>query len=965
MLAEALPPGRGRPRRRSATSRRTAPAPRSATRSRSSAARPAVLGRAGRAEPAGRCALGSVKTNIGHLEAAAGIAGLHQDGARAAARHHPRHLHFAQPNPHLELDGAPVRVARTTRPWPRPRAADGRELPRNGGVSSFGFGGAGAHIVLEEPTVPEPCEEPEHEQVFVLSARDPEALGRSARRLVDHLSHHDIPAGDLAHTLQTGREAMTHRLAVVASTTDVLRAELTAHLDGRPSAVRTGQVQPDGQKPTVAATAEPHVVASVWLTGAEVDWTPQREGRRRVHLPTYPFARTRHWVAPATPHAAEPAGAFSAGAFADAGSPAVSGALAPTGSAAGRGALALSGAAAPAGPTASTGSAAGTGSLVGAGSPADVVSAFAPVWEPDPRTTPADAVTGTVLVLDTGVHGAEVAAALTAVGALVRRVSLNAGFEPGAVLDAVPPGRLHVVLLAGEDTGTAAVVEHGFHAASDLLRAWQRHRRGSTPHLLFVHRDPASGPAQPAMAGFVRSVRREHPSADVRVLAVAAGQVADAVTAELGADGAPEVRVGEDGRTRRAWRHTALPAASGTAFAGDGAHIITGGTGALGLLLAEHIAAGRRAAGLPDAGIMLVARSAPGPEARARIEAAGARVVLADVADPVAVRALVADARATYGSVSGVIHAAGVLRDGLLRSKARADAEAVLAAKVYGTVLLDEATRDEPLDYFVAFSSAVAAFGNLGQTDYAFANAFLDHFAEQREQLRLQGARRGRTLAAAWPVWADGGMRITAAAEQDMARELGMRPVRTSAGLVALERALAGNAPRLLLAPGDPARILAALDDRSPGLRSAAPAPGAELRLRAERLVLRLLAAELRLPEREIAVTEPFDHYGVDSLITMSLVRRLEEHVGPLPKTLLFEYVTVREVADHLAAARPDAFAEQEEPGSRGSRPACGRRRTLPWSMARPRTMSRSSAWPAATRRPTTRRVLAEPAGGP
>ncbi|MGY4743247.1 amino acid adenylation domain-containing protein [Streptomyces sp. ATMOS53] len=874
----------------------------------------------GEAESDGRpaVAIGSVKTNIGHLEAAAGIAGLLKTVLALRNGTIPASLHFAQPNPHLELDGGPFEIARTTRPWPRPRAADGRELPRNGGVSSFGFGGAGAHIVLEEPTVPEPCEEPEHEQVFVLSARDPEALGRSARRLVDHLSHHDIPAGDLAHTLQTGREAMTHRLAVVASTTDVLRAELTAHLDGRPSAVRTGLVQPGGRTPTVAATAEPHVVASAWLTGAEVDWTPPREGRRRVHLPTYPFARTRHWVTPATPpptEPAEPAGASGAGAFADAGSPAVSESLAPAGAAVGGGALAPSGASVPAGPSASTGSAVGAGSLVGAGAPADEVAAFAPVWEPDPRTTPADAVTGTVLVLDTGVHGAEVAAALTAVGAVVRRVSLNAGFEPGAVLDAVPPGPLHVVLLAGEDTGTAAAVEHGFHAASDLLRAWQRHRRGSTPHLLYVHRDPASGPAQPAMAGFVRSVRREHPSADVRVLAVAAGQVADAVTAELGADGAPEVRVGEDGRTRRAWRHTALPGASGTAFAGDGAHIITGGTGALGLLLAEHIAAGRRAAGLPAAGIMLVARSAPGPEARARIEAAGARVVLADVADPGAVRALVADARATYGSVSGVLHAAGVLRDGLLRSKARADAEAVLAAKVYGTVLLDEATRDEPLDYFVAFSSAAAAFGNLGQTDYAFANAFLDHFAEQREQLRLQGARRGRTLAAAWPVWADGGMRITAAAEQDMARELGMRPVRTSAGLVALERALAGTAPRLLLAPGDPARILAALDDRSPGPRSAAPAPGAELRLRAERLVLRLLAAELRLPEREIAVNEPFDHYGVDSLITMSLVRRLEEHVGPLPKTLLFEYVTAREVADHLAAARPDAFAEQEEPG--------------------------------------------------
>ncbi|WP_236710474.1 SDR family oxidoreductase, partial [Streptomyces sp. 150FB] len=351
--------------------------------------------------------------------------------------------------------------------------------------------------------------------------------------------------------------------------------------------------------------------------------------------------------------------------------------------------------------------------------------------------------------------------------------------------------------------------------------------------------------------------------------------------------------------------------------------MITGGTGALGLLMAEHIAAARRAAGLTAGGIVLASRTAPGPEALARIAAAGAHVVRADAADPAGVRTLIDEARGLHGSVSGVLHAAGVLRDGLLLGRDRADTEAVLAAKVNGTVLLDEATRHEPLDYFVAFSSAAAAFGNVGQTDYAYANAFLDHFAEQRERQRLQGARSGRTLSAAWPVWADGGMRADAAGTQYMVRELGMRPLRTGPALDALDRALAGTAPRLLLAPGDPARVLAELN----GVQAPAPAPaaaaasrpaGRDTYARAERLVLRIMAEELKLPEAEIAVTEPLDHYGVDSLITLSVTRRLEEHCGPLSKTLLFEYVTVGELADHLATAHPGAFtapaAETDEP---------------------------------------------------
>ncbi|MDX3229221.1 amino acid adenylation domain-containing protein [Streptomyces sp. ME19-01-6] len=1114
------------------------------------------------------CAIGSVKTNIGHLEAAAGIAGLFK--TVLALRHGtiPASLHFREQNPYLELDGGPFEVAATARPWPRPHDAGGGELPRRAGVSSFGFGGANAHIVLEEPQMPDTREEHPTEQAYVLSARTPEALRGAAQRLADHLAEQDVPAGDLAYTLQVGREPMAHRLAVVADGAAALRSELTAHLAGRPSAVRTGKAErpaapPAGPTAGDPAAEDPAAVADAWLAGAEVDWTALHRGaaRRRLHLPTYPFARTRHWFTPgATPAAPTPAaapepvvpapaaarlhptlldadvsrggerafaktltgeefflrdhvvggelvlpgvaylemarlagelatgepvrgvdglvwaapvrvpaggehrlvvrldgdragtsfevhsaeggtraharGTLVFGAAAD--RPArvdVAGVRGRCGTlhdgvgcyrlfsrvgfdygpgfqvieelAVGRG-EALAALRLPAERTADAGAYVFHPSLLDAAlqtaarlapgaedlatplpylpfslgavrryadlpermyayatpsarpapagtlcfdvalldpsgevvvavdaftlravpgasrtDTADEVAAFEPVWQPAPRPprTPA----GTVLVLDAGSEGQAVSAACTAMGATVRRIALGAGFDAEAAVRTGQPGPVHVVHLAGEDAAPGSAVEHGFHTAMAFLQAWQRERRGALRYL-YVHREPAASPAHPAMAAFARSVRLEHPAVDIGVLTVASGPLADAVAGELGAGGGPEVRLDAAGRARRTWRRVSLPAAAGSAFTGPGAHVVTGGTGALGLLLAEHITAVRREAGLPGGGIVLASRTAPAPEVRARIEAIGAHVVRADVADPAQVRALIDQARAAHGSVSGVLHAAGVLRDGLLRRKDRADADAVLAAKVYGTVLLDQATRDEPLDYFVTFSSMAAAFGNAGQTDYAFANAFLDHFAERREWLRRQGERHGRTLAAGWPVWADGAMRIDAAAEEYVDRVLGLRPLRTAPALAALERALAGTAPRLLLAPGDPDRILAALDGRS-AHTAAAPAPaqpftdvrpsGDGVRDRAERALTGILAEALKLPETDIDATEPFEHYGVDSLITMSVTRRLEELCGPLSKTLLFEYVTARELADHLATAHPAAFAAPEETEAR------------------------------------------------
>ena len=171
--------------------------------------------RAGGATAPGTCAIGSLKSNIGHLDAAAGVAGLIK---AALALHHktlPATLHFRAPNPKLNLQDTPFVVQDRRAAWPE------GPTPRRAGVSSFGVGGTNAHVVLEEAPAPAvvPVTTPQAE-LLVLSARDEAALARATTRLAEHLEQRvDTRASlaDAAFTLQSGRQRFAYRRAVVAA----------------------------------------------------------------------------------------------------------------------------------------------------------------------------------------------------------------------------------------------------------------------------------------------------------------------------------------------------------------------------------------------------------------------------------------------------------------------------------------------------------------------------------------------------------------------------------------------------------------------------------------------------------------------------------------------------------------------------------------------------------------------------
>ncbi|MGD8309807.1 MAG: ketoacyl-synthetase C-terminal extension domain-containing protein [Chromatiales bacterium] len=264
---------------------------------------------AGRGAP---LAVGSVKTNIGHLEGGAGIAGLLKAALCVARGRIPASLHWTRLNPEIELGDTPIEVVAEPRNWP------GEPAPRTAGVSSFGFGGTNAHVVVTQPPVPEESqpETAEIAQLLVLSARAPEALQAAAGRLRDWLAEAAPGPGryaDLCYSSQLGRTALPARLAIVAPDPGRARALLElaargADLAGQRDAV-TGVAA--ARPEPLGGASDARSLARAFVRGCEIDWARQWQGlapRRFLPFPTTPFLRSRYWAAAAEPkRTAEPA----------------------------------------------------------------------------------------------------------------------------------------------------------------------------------------------------------------------------------------------------------------------------------------------------------------------------------------------------------------------------------------------------------------------------------------------------------------------------------------------------------------------------------------------------------------------------------------------------------------------------------------------------------------------------------
>ena len=250
------------------------------------------------------CAIGSVKTNIGHLEAAAGIAGIIKVVLQMRHQQLVPSLHSDDPHPDIPFAKSGFKVQQALEDWTSPDGV------LRAGVSSFGAGGANAHVVLEKPQNPPPVvEEDTVTRAFPISAQSQNSLRAYCQKLIHHLELEGdkVSTRDIAFTLQTGREPMAHRVAIVANSITTLRQGLKAYLTD----TGKGTVWFDGAQRIGAtegqdvlqgiATYSASELAQHWVAGTVMDWQelyPTRgSGRPEItDLPGYAFDTQKYWL---------------------------------------------------------------------------------------------------------------------------------------------------------------------------------------------------------------------------------------------------------------------------------------------------------------------------------------------------------------------------------------------------------------------------------------------------------------------------------------------------------------------------------------------------------------------------------------------------------------------------------------------------------------------------------------------
>src|SRR6185503_8711873 len=224
----------------------------------------------------------------------------------------PANIHFEEINPYINLKETPFYIVNKLTPWDAPKNEEGMTLPRRAGISSFGFGGANAHIVLEEyiPAVRPSAVETQDPQLIVLSAKNADRLEAYIQSMLAFLEKAQIDLRDFAYTLQVGRDEMPERLALVVSTKEELQQKLGQILkhEDQPQGVyrnnlKNAKAKSDttGIQTLVVDSADQKELlkaAELWVSGVKVDWRSLHKAclPGRLAIPTYPFARERYWI---------------------------------------------------------------------------------------------------------------------------------------------------------------------------------------------------------------------------------------------------------------------------------------------------------------------------------------------------------------------------------------------------------------------------------------------------------------------------------------------------------------------------------------------------------------------------------------------------------------------------------------------------------------------------------------------
>ncbi|GFE86020.1 SDR family NAD(P)-dependent oxidoreductase [Steroidobacter agaridevorans] len=790
------------------------------------------------------CAVGSLKSNLGHLESAAGIAGVLKVVLSMKYRQLPGQPTFDKLNPKITLDDSPFYVAERRQGWPS-------NQHRLAGVSSFGSGGANAHCVVQEyvAETQDIARAADDDHLFVISATDETRLRACARKIVDWLDTNELGErfGDAIYTWQAGRTAMKRRLAIKVGDAAELRAKLQQWLSESscpadawldevnsrdPGASRLWQEE-EGLQLVARALAERNLgqLGAFWTSGADVDWQKLYSAEpRRVSVPTYSFARESHWIDLPEIETNEHAVA--------------------------------------------------SGRLL-----------VAPVWE---AASLHDDARGAgfsehrILLCELPEIDAEKIRTLTQSNhclhlrchseSLENRYvdhALACFEEVKRILTEKPRGRVLLQVVVPQQQGALLA------GLSGLLSTATR----ENPNLIGQMILTEAGINYDALAA---QLRREKDSSSATLIRYSQGQRHILRWQEVGPTDPSLLAFKHDG----VYLITGGLGGLGRVFAKE---ILRHAPQARVVLTGRSALTEKRRRPLDELARLAAESGGRAPEYRQL-----------DLTDLTHTRSVIEAVANEHRRIDGIIHCAGMISDSFILKKTAEEFKRVLEPKVVGTSNLDATSKDLQLDFLVLFSSFSSAVGNVGQADYAAANGFMDQFAAYRNRLVDAGQRHGHTLSIHWPLWQEGGMAMDAESAETLRQAMGMEPMQTATGVRAFHDSLLSRKARTMVLEGDVEKLKQTLarankiqPASTPITTSVAPSSNL-LREATLKKIKQLFAEVLKLPAAKVDTDEPFSSYGIDSILINQMNRKLAEVFGDISKTLFFEYKTLAELTAHL-----------------------------------------------------------------
>ena len=882
------------------------------------------------------CAIGSVKTNIGHTTTAAGVCGLIKTLLCLKNQKLVPSLHYKEPNENIQFEQTPFYVNTQAKDWPGNHVGI-----RRAAVSSFGYSGTNAHIVVEEFV--ETRTNPAGQQgpvLIVLSARNEVCLKKLVRNLRAYLNRKEshLQLIDVAYTLQVGRQEMSERLAFVANSVADIVKHLSDFVDGKANSkdLYRGKVKPTGDKTnlllegnagqafidTILKQQDYRNLAALWVAGTAWDWNllyakNVKNRPRRISLPSYPFARESYWLDGVVEAKAENL----------------------------------------------------TTDKIKAETPTNQIEqstelmTFEEVWREQPLNDTSSSVSykSVIYFLSSPENQQAMLQAMQAIDPIVNVIFIaqgNAYAKHSSSTYTVDPadtqsyrqvfadisqnqGKVDALVYLWPTEDSRCLYDS--YAIAHILQALATSTLKPSRFLLVASFTTALERCYlESWLGFERSLKLIMPGIQVVGLyqenpapgqTISMTEWSQNIHSALKTPKAQTVLIQKHRRYVCQIQKTVLTQQdSGIAstIKPGGTYLITGGCGGLGFLVAQHLAAYFNQPTPSVVGtavnLILTGRSSLDEKIQSKItqlEKLGAKInyLQADVCDSIAMRNGIAQAKNRFGNIHGIFHIAGIAASATILDTNIDGFQEVLSPKIAGTLMLEDLCRDEPLDFVCYFSSSAAILGDFGACNYAIGNRFQMAYATYRNQLQQQGMRQGKAVAINWPLWQEGGMGFSKDENTKMyLRSSGQRVLETEEALAVLDTILSQNKTQHLVLVGQPSRINSFLGlDQAPLNPSPVnPTPVNQVSKRPELRGLSLeesilwdlkniIVQQLKVPWEQLERESNLADFGFDSISLLSFATRLSEHYQlEITPALFFGYSTLEHLTQYFLSEHSD-----------------------------------------------------------